>query len=215
MADAGILVVGVGEVRHRPTSLIVRIGVSATRSTVRQATNDAATGARAVIDALRAAGVAQDDIQTANLSVGPLREHVPGGAPRLVGYTFDNTVSAIVRDIDGAGEVIDAALRAGGDDAVLENVAFAPPDETDDGGRAEELTTQARAAAFADARAKADHLARLAGVTLGSPVSIDETGYAPREVGVARMAMSADSSPPISGGQIATTVRLKVCFAIV
>jgi uncharacterized protein YggE len=192
--------------------MIVRIGVNVTRATVRQATDDAAAGARSVIGALRAADVAEDDIQTSNLSVGPLREHVPGGAPRLVGYTFTNTVSAIVRDLDRAGSVLDSALAAGGDDAVLESVTFAPDD---DGETERDAAVRAREAAYGDARAKAEHLARLAGVTLGSPVAIDETGYAPREVGVARMAMSADAAPPIAAGQITTTVRLRVCFAIV
>jgi uncharacterized protein YggE len=55
-------------------------------------------------------------------------------------------------------------------------------------------------------------------VSLGSPVSIDETGGAApvREAGMARLAMSADASmPPIAAGQITTTVRVRVCFAIV
>jgi uncharacterized protein YggE len=217
MADAGIVVVGVGEVRHRPSALLVTIGVSVTRATLRQATEDAATGARAVIRALVDARVAPDDIQTANLSVGPRHQHLPDGTAKLVGYTFTNTVSALIRDLDASGSVLDAALAAGGDDAVLDSVAFTSTDDADAGGDGEpDVATRARAAAFADARAKAEHLAQLAGVTLGSPVSIDEAGYAPREIGAARMmAAGADMSPPIAAGQVATVARLRVCFAIV
>lgn len=209
MTDTGIVVIGVGEVRHAPSILIVRIGVSVTRKTVRQATEDATAGARAVIAALHAQGVAQDDVQTANVTVGPFHEHSPGGPPRLVGYTFTNTVSAIVRDLERAGAVLDAALRAGGDDVVLESVTFAAPDDN------REVLRQARTAAFEDALSKAQHLASLAGVSLGSPLSIDETGGAApvREMAMARMAMS--DAPPIAAGQMSTSVRLRVTFAIV
>jgi uncharacterized protein YggE len=216
VAETGIVVVGSGEVRHRPSALLVRIGVSVTRASVRQATDDAANRARAVMRALSDAGIADDDIQTANIAVGPRHDHLPGGTPKLVGYTFTNTLAVLVRDLEAAGRVLDAALSAGGDDAVLDSVMFSSADA--DGEEEREIASRARAAAFADARAKAEQLAGLAGVTLGSPVSIDETGYAPRDLDARAprmMAMSAEVAPPIAAGQMTTVVRLRVCFAIV
>src|SRR5690606_26591182 len=153
--------------------------------------------AQAVIDALAAGQVQRDDIATSRLSLAPQYEHDRDGRARRTGYAFSNVVTATIRAIDRTGEVIDAAVDAGGDDAVVEGITFG-----DDSGAADETAAaaaaQARAAAYADARAKAEHLAGLAGVTLGAPVEIHEIGRAglPREAGEVRMMAARDATTP-------------------
>ncbi|HCK83733.1 MAG TPA: hypothetical protein DHW63_04225, partial [Hyphomonadaceae bacterium] len=49
-------------------------------------------------DALLAAGVAERDIQTSNLSVNPQYAYVENEQPRMTGYQANNTVSARVRN---------------------------------------------------------------------------------------------------------------------
>ena len=63
---SGINVSGQGKVTGKPDTLTVSLGVSVLRPTVDRATADAASLATAIIDALKANGVAEVDIQTAN-----------------------------------------------------------------------------------------------------------------------------------------------------
>jgi uncharacterized protein len=209
MVDTGIAVVGRGEVKGAPDTATIQIGVSVTRPSVAEATRDAASSARAMIEALVAGGVAQNDVQTSNLSVNPNYEYPPNRQPTLTGYTFTNTVSAALREIDSAGDVIDAALRAGGDDAVLQGLTFSLHDDAD-------AVRQARAAAFGDARDKAEQLAALAGVRLGAAVTIEEVvGGPPYPMPAPKMMRAADAGgPPIAAGQVTTSILVSVRFVI-
>ena len=151
---------GVGTVLGRPDTMTVTIGVNVVRPTVSEATAEATASATALFDALEAAGVAEQDIQTQNYSIWPQYRYDEGRAPELTGYQVSNTVLAKIRDVDAAGSVIDAAVAAGGDTSVVQGIGFSVEDDT-------ERLAEARAKAFADARAKAEQLAELAGVELG------------------------------------------------
>jgi uncharacterized protein YggE len=205
----GIAVFGKGEVRSAPDTVEIVIGVRSRRDTVAQATADAAAKGRAIIDELIAAGVPAPDIQTRDLSVNAEHEYPPGGgAARLLGYAFTNTVVARVRALDDAGAVIDRALAAGGDDAVLDGVMFALDD---DAGAA----IEARAAAYEDARTKAEQLAALAGVTLGAPTSIEETlSGPPGPMMFAALRGKAGSETAVAPGRVSTVVAVNVRFSI-
>src|SRR5687768_6734562 len=104
MIESGIAVVGTGEVKGRPDTVVAQIGISVTRSSVAEATRDAAALGRALIAALGNGGVAENDVQTSNVSVTPNWEHHGNRQPRLTGYTFTNTVNATIRNIDTAGQ---------------------------------------------------------------------------------------------------------------
>jgi uncharacterized protein len=203
----GISVTGQGEVTGVPDTLTMTFGVSVLRPTVAEAVNVAADRADAVIGALQAQGVAESDIQTASYSIWPEYNYRDTGQ-ELIGYRVENSVIAKVRDIENAGSVIDAASAAGGDEARVSGVSFAIEDDT-------ELLQDARAAAWADATAKAEQLATLAGVTLGEPVSISETISRPPIVypDVA-FAGAEDAATPIIPGEQAVTVTLSVEFGI-
>jgi uncharacterized protein YggE len=205
----GINVSGQGTVTGKPDTLTVNLGVSVLRPTVDQATRDAATLATAITDALKANGVAEDDIQTSNYSIYPEYDY-SGSQQRLTGYRVNNQVNVKIRNVDSAGAVIDAATAAGGDATVVNNVAFSIEDDA-------ELLQMARTAAWQDAEAKARQLAQLAGVTLGSAVSITETItyntppiYYQREVAGAMDSVST----PIESGTQDVIVNIQVIFAI-
>jgi uncharacterized protein YggE len=211
MVESGIAVTGRGEVKGRPDTVTIQIGVSVMRRTVVEATRDATALARALTDALTAGGVAERDIQTSNLSINPNYEYPPNRQPKLTGYTFANTMFVTIRDVDAAGGIIDGAVAAAGDSAVLQGVHFALDDDTT-------AIVEARAAAYASARAKAVQLAALAGVGLGAAVAIEEleTGPGvpmPPSPRMMRMA-AAEAGPPISAGEVTTTILVSVRFAI-
>ncbi len=204
----GISVVGEGEVEGAPDTLSIWFGVSVLRPSVDEAVADAAEQADGLIEALEAQGVAKEDIQTANYSIYPEYDYRETGQV-LKGYRVENTVSAKIRDLESAGSVIDAAAAAVGDEVRVSNVSFAIEDD-------EQLLEAARAAAWADASAKAGQLAGLAGVQLGEAISISESLEAgpPIVIPFAREEAAAIADTPIQPGQQTVTIRLQVHFAI-
>jgi hypothetical protein len=159
--------------------------------------------------ALMSNGVAEEDIQTSNYSIWPQYDYT-GQRQILVGYQVNNNVTVKIRDIETAGATIDAVAAAGGDDVTVNGVSFSIEDN-------EALITAARDAAFADAKAKAEQLAELSGVTLGDPISISENfspapqPYRYDEV-VFAGADSAETS--ISPGEQSVVVSVAVQFSI-
>lgn len=205
----GITVTGIGEVLGEPDTLTFTIGVQLTRDTVSDALDDAATKAEAVIDTLADEGVDPDDIQTANFSIYPEYDWSERGR-RLLGYSVSNTVLATVRNVDTAGDVLDAAVRAGGDDTVVQGIGFSIEDDA-------ERLEAARVRAWADAEAKAVQLADLAGVGLGAATRVSEGvhGSSPFDVsGSADMVFEDAARTPFEPGQVTTRVVLTVVFAV-
>ena len=207
-STAGITVTGVGTVLGRPDTMTVTIGVNVVRPTVSEATAEATASATALFDALQAAGVAEEDIQTQNYSISPQYRYDEGQAPQLTGYQVSNTVLAKIRDVEAAGAVIDAAVAAGGDNSIVQGIGFSVEDDT-------ERLAEARAKAFADARAKAEQLAELAGVELGAVARMAETLGGPSPVfGAEYAAADSASRTPIQPGEVTSEVRVDVVFAI-
>lgn len=205
---SGISVSGRGEVLGTPDTLTVSIGVSVGKPTVGEAIDTAAQRATDLIESLKGLGVAEDDIQTSNYSIYPEYEYRENAAPRITGYRVDNTLTVKIRDLDAAGEILDAAASAAGDEVRVNGVSFSLDDN--DG-----LLVAARAAAWEDARTKAEQLAELAGVTLGAPITISESiGNFPVPLFARGEAFAADAATPIQPGQESVTVDLSVQFAI-
>lgn len=205
----GINVTGQGKVTGTPDTLTVNLGVSILRPTVDQATGDAADLAAAVIAALKANGVAEDDIQTANYTISPEYDW-SGETQRLIGYRVTNEVRAKIRALDNAGAVIDAATAAGGDATVVNGLSFSIEDNA-------ELLQMARTAAWNDAEAKARQLAQLAGVELGAAVSITESiSYDTPPIYYDRpsAAVGEGAVTPIESGSQDVTVVVSVLFTI-
>ena len=205
VGGGGIAVSGRGEVSGTPDTLQMSFGVTVLRPSVEQALADASALANDLIATLEAEGVADEDIRTTNFSINPEYDF-QGDQRRLLGYRVSNTVLAKVRDIDSAGAVIDAAAANVGDEIRVSGVSFSIEDDDD-------LIAAARAAAWEDARAKAQQLADLAGLTLGDAVSISETLVgAPPPVVREFAALSADGATPIEPGSQQVAVDLQVRF---
>lgn len=207
----GISVSGTGEVTGTPDTLTMSFGVRVVDESVSVAVDRAAERAEAVIAALEAAGVSEDDIQTANYSIYP-RYDWRNDTQELIGYEVANSVIAKIRDLDAAGVTIDSVTDAGGDDVTVSGVSFSIEDN-------EALVEAAREAAWNDARSKADQLAALSGVGLGEAVSISEsfsTSGPPIAFDdlVARTEAGDGAITPIQPGEQVVAVSLQVQFDI-
>ncbi len=208
--NTGIWVSGQGKVTAVPDVAILNLGVQAQAATVAQAQGQAAAAMNAVVGALRASGVAEKDIQTQNFNIQQLARYDDKTQQQvIIGYVVNNTVTAKVRKVDSAGPVIDAVARAGGDNTRINGITLT----VDDPSRFE---TEARQKAMADARAKAEQLAKAAGVRLGKPLYINENGgFVPiKSIGMAAPAPSLPATTPISPGETEITLTVQVTYAI-
>jgi uncharacterized protein YggE len=199
----GITVVGSGSARTVPDVADWSFGVQSDADTASAALSAASEATKRIVDALRDAGIGKEDLRTEQVSLYP-RTTDDGRA--VVGYSASSTVHATIRDLGKAGSVIDAAVEAGA------NQIYGPT------LRVSDSRAQYRAAvdaAFDDARARAEALAAKAGVTLGGPVAIVESGGgSPPVVAGERLAADAAQGVPIEPGTQEIGATLTVTFAI-
>lgn len=200
-----ITVGGTGRVAVRPDLADLRLGVTVTEPSIEAARAGSATALTAVIERLKALAIAERDLQTSIVAVSPAYDYSSNtNPPRLTGYTITNLVAVVVRDIDRVGDAIDAALAVGA--TTVDRIGFRVEDQSG-------AETQARKAAMADAKGRAETLASAAGVSITGVAAIVESGaavpYPSPYAEVATMA-ARDASTPIEAGmnEVATTVTV-------
>jgi len=201
-----IVTSGRGETRIAPDRAIVTVTV------VTQAATAAAAGAAnakqttATIAALRAAGLAADEVTTTGYSVNPDYQYGPNSKPKITGYTARNTVRADVKKIDQTGKIIDAALAGGANE--VGGVEFRASNV--DSARRESLA-KAVAIACGDAAA----MARAVGASAGQAIELSTVFEGPprpmMELQMARVAAASDVPTPINPGEfvVAATVTAR------
>ncbi|MBL8782905.1 MAG: SIMPL domain-containing protein [Alphaproteobacteria bacterium] len=205
-----IAVSGLGEVKTRPDMATISTGVVSEAATAKEALAKNNAAMAAVIAALKNAGVAEDDIQTSDFSVSPkYPPYQPNQttAPRIVGYTVSNQVTAKVKDLAKLGGILDTLVQSGSNQ--INGIAFGvdePKAQLD----------EARKKAVADARARAELYAEAAGVSLGKVIQISESTAVMPPVPMYRReaAMAADSSVPIAAGTQMVSATVSITFEI-
>jgi uncharacterized protein YggE len=202
MSGNGITVVGTGSTDVVPDVADWSFGVHSQAGTASDALSANASAMKNVLAALAGAGISKKDVQTTEVSLYP--ETADDGRT-VTGYSASSTVTATVRKLGEAGKVVDAAVRAGASDVYGPNLH---PSDTD------EAYGEAVDKAFDDARSHAEAIAAKAGVSLGAPIAIVESGgYAPGPVTVYDRAAAAEVAPVEPGTQ-QVSASLTVTFAI-
>jgi uncharacterized protein YggE len=202
-----ITVVGIGEVTLVPDIARINIGAEARSESVAAAKAEVDRQMAAIVAALQELGIAEKDIQTTNYSIYFEREPVPvvreGPTEEGQGmYRVSNMVQVTVREVEQAGEVLDAVVQAGANQVF--GVNFTISDRALWEG-------QAREKAMADAKARAEDLARLAGAKLGQVLTISEViGSTPVPV----MAERAYGGGGIAPGELEMSTQVQVTYAI-
>jgi uncharacterized protein len=204
-ADTGrtITVTGEGIVQAAPDQATISLGVTTTDETAVDALAANSAAVAEVIAQLKAAGVAEGDLQTSNLSLNPNwsnYESVSGSA--ISGYTASNLLNVRVRDIDALGSILDAAVSDGAN--TMNGITFGLADPAP-------VMNEARAKAVADATARATVLVTAAGGTLGPIVSITESGVF---AGPGPLFREASADVPIENGEVGMTASVTVTFEI-
>ena len=163
-----------------------------------------------VMDAIRAAGIAERDIQTSGINLNPQYRYVENQPPSITGYQASNTVSLKVRDIGKLGKVLDALVASGA------NQVNGPMFEIDE---PEAAYDEARRAALAKAQARAKMYADALGLRVRRIVSIDEGGGFQPPMPMPMMAMARAETgvaydTAVSPGETTWSANLTVVFEL-
>ncbi|HZU77836.1 MAG TPA: SIMPL domain-containing protein [Dehalococcoidia bacterium] len=205
--DNTVTVQGEGIVSAPPDTAVVRLGVQVQAASVADARGQSAAAAQAVIAAAKADGVADQDIQTVQLTINPVYNTV-SGQQVLTGYRAENVLQIKVRNLNNAGQVIDDAAAAGGNATIVQGIAFTIDDPSP-------LAHQARLLAIQDAQNKANDYATAVGLTVGRAVQIiEQTSPAPPPVPLAAPAAAASVGTPVQGGTLQVKVDVTVSFLL-
>jgi hypothetical protein len=184
-----------GEIHVKPDMAQLVAGVSSEAPSAQAAMAQTTAKMNAVIAALRAHGVAADDIQTTGLSLNAQYRYEPNQPPERTGYQATNLVTVKIRALARVGATLDAVVAAGANE--VRGVSFDLADRTAAEDRAREAAVRAL-------QAKADLYARATGYRVLRLVSLGEGGarivepFAPK----AAMLTARAESVPVSGGEL-------------
>lgn len=204
-----IQVSGEGEAALKPDLAVLTLSVMREADSAREAMSAANQAMEAVIAAMKEAGIAARDLQTAGLQINPryeAKKHDDGSqTSEIAAYQVANTLSVRVRDIAAVGAVLDQAVTLGVNQGG--GILFGNEDPSS-------ALTQARTAAVKDAIAKAGTLAAAAGVELGQIIEISEQAYNPRPMPYMARAEMAAGAAPVEAGENSYRVQVNVTFGI-
>lgn len=201
-----------GSVSATPDQARITAGVVSRADSAAAAVRENAQTMQAVFAALREAGVANADLQTARLSVNPVYADRPsrnteGGyqEPRIVGYEASNQVSALLREMGAVGAVIDAMFEAGANN--LNGVQFLSSE-------ADTLRDEARRAAVTELVSLRDLYAEAAGFEVVRLMNFSENGGGrPMPMAMARLE-SMDAATPVAPGALSVEVTVNASWEI-
>ena len=198
-----IAVMGRGEVKVSPDRATIQISVQTRGTTAAAAAAENANKQQAVLAALRALGLGNDQLSTINYNVYPEQRYQEGKEPMIVGYNVTNTILAEVRKLTQVGPVIDAALSHGAN--MITSLQFYA-------SNTEAARRTAIATAIEKARADAEAAARAARGTLGTLLEINVGTYSPPPPRPMMMkearGMAAQADTPINAGEETLAVEV-------
>jgi uncharacterized protein YggE len=206
---ATVYVSGNGVVTIAPDTASVVIGVNVIETTLSSAQEKATSQMTAVIDALKAAGIDEKEIQTVNYSVNIIQDYDQNGNPAAIkGFQVSNQVNVTIRDLDKLGSILDTVVAQGAN--AIYGISFYVDDPS-------AAASQARTLAVQDAKKKADELAAAAGMKVGRVLSISET-YSPSPSPVAYggvEAADARAAVPLQAGTTTISVDVQVTYELI
>lgn len=205
----GIVTTGDGTAKVRPDVAIVTVGAVAQAATAAEAQAAVAERVDRILKRAKDLGIADKDTKNAGYSIQPQFASGPNQAPRITGYQATQQVSLTLRSVDGAGKALDALVQGEAGNTI--SLRFALDD-------AKPAQAEARRLAIEDARAKAEAMARTAGVRVGRVIAISDQST-PGPIGplfdVARSAApAAQVGSQVPAGDLDVVVRVQVQFEI-
>jgi uncharacterized protein YggE len=215
MQNPGVITVSAeGVAAVAPDMAVISLTVLRDAETARAAldANNEAMGK--VLEAMKAEGIAERDLQTGSFSIQPRwvypqPNNTEAEEPRIVGYTVNNTLTVRIRNLARLGAILDTSVSLGVNQGG--NIVFTNDDQ-------DAILKTARIDAVKKAKAKAETISEALGVDLGriKQVSENTRGSAPMPMMRAEMAMAsrAADAVPVAAGESEYRIAVSVTFEI-
>lgn len=205
--ETTITLMGRGSIEQPPDVAMINVGVQVEAKTAADAMAQQAANMNGVFAAVKAAGIADRDMQTGNMSLNPVYEYPNNARPRLTGYQASNSITIKVRKLDTLGKTLDAVVKGGGN--TINGISFSV-DQPD------KFQNDARIEAIKDAAAKAELYAQAVGYKVKRIVTISEQEFYPQPPMPVMMRMQdmAAESTPIAAGEVSLVQTVNVVFEL-
>lgn len=206
-----ISVEGFGKATGKPDIATISFGVESKATDVASAQNANTTTTNALLDQVKAQGVAEDDIQTANYNIREDKTWDPDtNQEKSLGWIVSQDITVKVRDTSKVGALITALGQNGATN-------ISGPTFTIDDSSA--IKAEARKDAIEDARKQAATIAKNLGVRLHRVVGYSEwTEEGPISVGGYPLGTGADvfksTSPTIEAGTNEVSLHVNVTYSL-
>ncbi len=198
----GITVIGSGTATAAVDQVTISLAVEVTRAEPGDAFSVASHTATHLLAILADGGVDARSVRTSDLTLGPRTEYA-NGRQQVLGYQAGQRLTVRREGLHGIERLLTDVASLGGEGVRIDGVALSP-------AHPEQALARAREAAFADATAKSEQFAALAGRTLGRVLWIDERppGAGPRPMMSLRA--GAPESMPVATGDAQVGVDVTV-----
>jgi uncharacterized protein YggE len=194
-----------GTVKVMPDVAYVTVGVTTQDADMQKAQDNNAQTMNAMYEALKGAGLADDDIRTTQYNAYPIYDY-SSETKKIMSYEVTNQVELTIKDINRVGEIIDIAVNNGAN--TTNSISFGLLDEQSSYNDALKLAVDA-------AKAKAETLAEAGGVKIIGTLQMAENsigGQIYREY--AEAAVEDTGSTPISTGDLEIQANVTVVYEI-
>ncbi len=206
MSQGKLYVAATGHAAQAPDQAKVSAGVVTQAPTAGDAMRQNAAQMTSAFAALKRAGIEARNITTSQMSLQPQYDYQNRKAPRITGYEVRNTVTAKTYNLEEVGPMLDALVSAGVNN--INGVTFSIKDS-------KSAKAKARLDAIAQAREKAENMAKAAGVRLGKVLEIRENSSMRPQPAMYMARMSAESAAtPISAGEQTLSVTVNITYAL-
>jgi len=153
-----------GKITAKPDLSTIDTSVVANAFASQDAQNQNTVKTNAVIAFLKSQGILEKDIQTSNYNIYPNYDYA-NGKQSITGYTASQSLNVKIRNTNSIGAVLEGIVANGANQVQNVSYSFDNPDS---------FREQAREQALANAKDKAQKLAKAAGAEIGDLISFNE-----------------------------------------
>jgi len=208
----GLVLSGTATVRVKPTLVILRLGATFTHSSPVSAKSQTEDAVKKIIAAVKNLGVNAADVQTRTFN---LDRYDPSGT-RPGSWRCTSSLEIRVKDVEKAGEVLEAAIAAGANQ--VSNVQYTVEE-------LQAVRAEARDAASKVIKDKAKQYSSNFGVKLGAPIYIAEnspqgwfygSNYMTQSLSNSVTDKPSDNDPEevLSSGSVEVKLTVEVTYAL-
>jgi uncharacterized protein len=203
-----VVVQGMGKIMTTPDQLRLNVQVNTRAETASEAMKQASKKTADVLSVLKSYGIDPKDIQTSRVTVSAILDYQKNiQPPPVIGYTGTNEFSVLFKGkyMEKVGEFLDKAVTLGV--SSFSGLMY-------ESSTQREQERDALTKAAADARNRAQVLAKELGATLGRVMTISESVNSPVPMMRAAMMDAASVAAPVMAGELAITAQVTVSFEL-